>query len=154
MTQDSPNFEKTQLVLTLSTEDTWMTPIIQYLQVGNLPTTRSQARKILRQASRYTMQGGILYRRGFSNPLLRCVAGKEVKETLSNVHQGSCGDHTGGQTLAKKILRYGYFCPTLSKDAIEFARRCDKCQRFAKIPRQPPTELTQWSAHGHSQFGE
>ena len=31
----------------------------------------------------------------------------------------------------------------LNQDAADYARKCDKCQRFSKIPRAPPTELTQ-----------
>jgi len=67
---------------------------------------------------------------------------KEARDILHNTHQGSCGDHTRGKNMAKKILRYGYFWPTLNRDAVDFARKCDKCQRFSKIPRMPPTELT------------
>ena len=103
--QLAPSFEQVNLIAAIE-EETWMTPIRKFLQDGTLPSERNEVRKILRKASRYTIQEGILYRRGFSNPLLRCVAGREAKEILSNIHQGSCGDHTGGQTLAKKILRY------------------------------------------------
>ena len=76
-------------------------------------------------------------------PLLRCVTKEEAKTILTEVHGGECGDHTGGQTLAKKILRYGYFWPEINQDAADYSRKCDKCQRFAKIPRAPSTELTQ-----------
>src|SRR5574338_961316 len=48
-----------------------------------------------------------------------------------------------GQTLAKKILRYGYYWPTVNRDAADYVRKCDKCQKFAKILRAPPAELTQ-----------
>ena len=30
----------------------------------------------------------------------------------------------------------------MKRDACEWARRCNKCQRFAEIPRQPPTPLS------------
>lgn len=127
-------------------EETWMTPIRKFLQDDTLPSERNEVKKILRKAFRYTIQEGVLYRRGFSNPLLRCVAGRKAKEILSNIHQGSCGDHTGGQTLAKKILRYGYFWPTLNKDALDFVKKCDRCQKFAKIFRLPTNEITQMTS--------
>ncbi|XP_024026218.1 uncharacterized protein LOC112092991 [Morus notabilis] len=47
-----------------------------------------------------------------------------------------------GQSLALKILRQGYYWPTLKKDAYQYARHCDKCQRYATIPRTPPENLT------------
>ena len=74
-------------------------------------------------------------------PLLRCIAHDDIRRVLQEVHEGECGDHTGGQTLAKKVLRYGYFWPTINKDAAKYARRCDACQRFSKIPRAPPGQL-------------
>ena len=40
-----------------------------------------------------------------------------------------------------KILRQGYYWPTLSKDSISYVKKCDKCQRFAAVARAPPTEL-------------
>ena len=75
--------------------------------------------------------------------LLRCVSREESKIILAEVHGGECGDHLGGQTLAKKILRYGYFWPEINRDAADYSRKCDRCQRFAKIPRAPSSELTQ-----------
>ena len=68
---------------------------------------------------------------------------EEADTILTEVHGGECGDHSGGQTLAKKILRYGYFWPDINRDAASNARKCDRCQRFAKIPRAPSTEITQ-----------
>jgi len=120
-----------------------MTPIKNYILHGILPEKGSERRKVFWKASRYIVQGGILYRIGFSMPLLRCVAHDEIKRMLKEVHEGACGDHTGGQTLAKKIVRYGYFWPTVNRDAADYSRKCDKCQRYTKISRAPPTEIIQ-----------
>ena len=43
----------------------------------------------------------------------------------------------------KKILRHGYFWPTMNEDSKEYVQKCDKCQRFAKILRAAPNELMQ-----------
>ena len=50
-------------------------------------------------------------------------------------------NHAAGQSLALKLLRLGYFWPTLKKDSQEWAKKCDKCQTFAHIPRQAPAPL-------------
>ena len=118
-----------------------MTPIKNFLKNGTLPSKKSEKRAVVRKATRYVIQDDTLYRQGFSMPLLRCIAHDDIKRVLREVHEGECGDHTGGQTLAKKILRYRYFWPTINKDAADYSRRCDKCQRFAKIPRAPSTQL-------------
>ncbi|KAL0403772.1 UNVERIFIED_CONTAM: protein putative RECOMBINATION INITIATION DEFECT 1 [Sesamum radiatum] len=66
-------------------------------------------------------------------------AGKTIERStreyvLREVHEGSCRNHSGGRSLAQKVTRQGYFWPTLVKDAMEFARKCESCQRFG-IPR-------------------
>ena len=45
-------------------------------------------------------------------------------------------------SLAQKALRQGYYWPTMQKDSVELVQRCDKCQRFAHVPRQPPKPLS------------
>ena len=55
-------------------------------------------------------------------------------------------DHAWGQSLSKKILRQGYFWPTMNGDAMEYVKRHDKCQRFSNIPRAPPNEHTQMTS--------
>ena len=103
-----------------------MTPIMEYLTTGRLPEDRKDARKILYQALRYVIVDGTLYRCGHSLPLLRCVLPEEAKTILQEVHKGFCGDHAGGENLALKILRQGYFWPTLTKDSISYVQKCDK----------------------------
>ena len=50
-----------------------------------------------------------LYKRDFSQPYLRCVEEEEVKYVLEEVHEGICGDHIEEESLARKIMRVGYF---------------------------------------------
>lgn len=60
---------------------------------------------------------------------------------LKEIHEGLYGNHLGGQTLASKILKYGYNWPTIIKDPIEIVRKCDRYQKIPNIPRQPPTNF-------------
>ena len=86
-----------------------MTPIVEYLETGVLPKDRNQAQKLMYQIPHYTIIDGRLYRRGYSMPLIRCITPENAKELMKEVHEGFCGDHAGGQSLAKKILRQGDF---------------------------------------------
>ena len=63
-----------------------------------------------------------LYKRGFSQPYLRCVEEEEeeAKYVLEEVHGGICGDNIGAKSLARKIMRIGYFWPTMQQDAANF----------------------------------
>lgn len=58
------------------------------------------------------------------------------------VHKRAYNNHIGGKTLAHKLLRAGYYWPTLMKDNITFVKKCDQCQRHADL-HHAPTELRQ-----------
>lgn len=65
----------------------------------------------------------------------------------SGVHTGrdprrNMRESCRGHSLASKILRQWYYWPTVKKDAIKYVHRCDKYQWFAKIPQNPPKNLT------------
>lgn len=96
-----------------------MTPIRNYLHHGILPKHYKERGTPTHQSAHYLLMDEVLYRRGFSVPFLRCVARGNALQVLSSVHEGECGDHIGGQTLAKKILRRDYYWPTLDQDATD-----------------------------------
>ena len=69
---------------------------------------------------------GTLYKRGFSMPYLRCVNEEKDKYILEEIHEGICRDYAGLRSLISKVIRMGYFWPTLQNDAKEFVKKCDK----------------------------
>ncbi|XP_042465862.1 uncharacterized protein LOC122048350 [Zingiber officinale] len=95
----------------------WRAPMISYLQQGILPTDLEEAQLVRKKAHAYTMIGDQLYKRAFFRPLLKCLSMEEAEHALRELHQGCCGSHAGGRTLARKVLLAGYFWPTLQKDA-------------------------------------
>ena len=80
------------------------------------------------KAARFTILNDALYKRGFFMPYLKCVDESKAKCILEELHRGIRGDHAGPRSLVSKIIRTGYFWPTMQKDAKEFVERCDKCQ--------------------------
>jgi ribonuclease HI len=130
----------------IHTEISWMTPIISYLQRGTLPDNRHEARRLKVRASRFLMLQGTLYKRGFSLPYLRCLAPDEANYVMREIHEGVCGDHSGARALQRKIVRAGYYWPSMKADAYQFVQRCDKCQRFANHLHSPPAVLVPMTA--------
>nr|XP_017227761.1 PREDICTED: uncharacterized protein LOC108203368 [Daucus carota subsp. sativus] len=131
-----------KLVAPIDTGATWMDEIKLYLKSGHLPTNADDARKLQVRALKYVLIEGILYRKSFVIPYLRCLRPDEAREALREVHEGVCGQHLGGRALAHKITRLGFYWPDMLKQAQEYVKRCDRCQRFAPIVRQPPEMLT------------
>nr|GEZ05684.1 transposon Ty3-I Gag-Pol polyprotein [Tanacetum cinerariifolium] len=66
----------------------------------------------------------------------RCVHGKEALDILEACHNGPTGGHHGANLTAKKIFDVGFFWPTIYKDAHEFVKNCDFCQRQGKISQR------------------
>ncbi|XP_075641959.1 uncharacterized protein LOC142613482 [Castanea sativa] len=85
----------------LSTEDDWTAPIVAYLKDGKLPDSRQDARKLKVKAARFVLIKGILYKRGFSRPYLRCLGHDEADYVMREVHEGICGNHSGSRTTAR-----------------------------------------------------
>lgn len=102
---DSSLVNPTRQVFVLGTERNWMTDIFCYLKDGSLPSDPREARRILCRANRYFILGEDLYKRSFTSTHLRCLRPHEAKTVLEEVHVGSCGSHSGGRTLAQKVIR-------------------------------------------------
>ncbi|RDY05632.1 Tf2-11, partial [Mucuna pruriens] len=120
---------------------TWMTPFLEYLNEDWIPGDPSKARRMVREASKYTLIGQHLYWRGFAFPLLICVDGEEVAYIVREVHEGVCDMHIRGHALACKITRAGYYWPTLRRDCMDYVKKYDKCQRFAEGHKAPLERL-------------
>ena len=110
------------------------------------PDEKEAARKLKVQAVRFVLIKDVLYKRGFSRPYLRCLGTEEADYVMREVHEGICGNHSGSRSLVHKLVRAGYYWPTMQKDAEAYVRACDKCQRFSNIIRQPTEELTPMTA--------
>ena len=119
-----------------------MTSIISYLKNESLPEGKDEARKLRVRSARYVLLNEVLYKRGFSQPYLRCLAPDEANYMLREVHKGACGNYSGARSLIHKVVRAGYYRPTIQADAKVYVRVCDQCQRFSNVPRQTSEYLT------------
>ncbi|XP_072092774.1 uncharacterized protein [Arachis hypogaea] len=128
-------------ILTTLNKDSWQNSYIQYLRHGSIPNEIQDKKKFKRQSSFFTLLNNILYRRGYSRPLLKCLDRAEADLILSDAHEGICGIHAGARSLAQKILRAGFYWPTLWEDSGKKVKTCDKCQKHAPIINLPAEEL-------------
>ncbi|XP_061338845.1 uncharacterized protein LOC133285605 [Gastrolobium bilobum] len=124
-----------------ATEETWKTPIINYLAEWVLPSDKNEGQKLIRRSAHFCLVKGCLYKRGTSTPLLKCLNPNDVPYVIEEIHEGINGHHIGGHSLVKKALRAGFYWPTMERDAHEHVKKCEKCQRFANVHRAPPEEL-------------
>ncbi|XP_048617108.1 uncharacterized protein LOC125604234 [Brassica napus] len=121
--------------------ETWMTPLVRYLEADILPEDRNKARKIKKQAARYCISQEKLYRRSFSGPYLMCVTPREAARILVELYEGDCGTNSSGKSLVLRARKAGYYLPTMAADADKQAKHCDKCQRHSPVSKLPPKNL-------------
>ena len=145
---DQPSFQdKGASVHSISHRSSWMDPILSYLKDNKLPEDKKEAKMIKRKAPRYWVsKEGLLYRRSFTGPYLLCVHPDKVKDFLFEIHEGICGSHTGGRSLAHRAISQGYWWPYMQADALKYVQECDKYQRFAPMIHQPARELNPLSS--------
>ncbi|GJV54548.1 reverse transcriptase domain-containing protein [Tanacetum coccineum] len=111
-------------------DPTWMTPIIEFVSKGTLPLEQKEARRIRRTAQRFELRNGVLYRRSFLQPWLRCVGPIQADYVLREIHAGSCSMHSGPRSVVARALRSGYYWPTMHRDARDMIRKCHDCQDY------------------------
>lgn len=100
------------------THKDWKNEIIQMIQRQDEGQALSVEKA--KQIARYCLMGDDLYRRGYVTPLLKCLVEGEIEYVMRELHEGVCGRHTGGRTLQARVLRAGFFWPTLEKDCMMF----------------------------------
>eukprot|EP00253_Pinus_taeda_P014336 PITA_14336 len=87
----------------------------------------------------------MIYERQVSEALLDldswCLEKDDTDHVLKEMHNGPAGGHYGGETTAHKILRVGYYWPTVFRDSHAYARKCKVCQTAAGRERKPTVPL-------------
>ncbi|XP_026459305.1 uncharacterized protein LOC113359964 [Papaver somniferum] len=66
-------------------ENDWRIPIHQYLDKDTLPADIKEARKMESKAAMYNLLNGMLYRRSFLGPLMRCLSQTEGRRILHDI---------------------------------------------------------------------
>ncbi|XP_076933106.1 uncharacterized protein LOC143598897 [Bidens hawaiensis] len=91
--------------------------------------TTQHKRKFFRDVNRYVWDDPFLFKIGGDQILRRCVTKEEGWDILKHVHKGLTGGHHGVHATAQKVLDSGFYWTTIVKDAEEFVKLCDACQR-------------------------
>ena len=132
----------------------WMDSIIRFLKEDILPEERIEADKVRRKATSYWLsKDHKLYKRSFSGPYLLCVHPELIESLLEELYEGICGSYTEGKSLAHRAITQGYWWSNMQREALEYVKKCDQCQRFAPSIHQPggilnplssPWSFAQW----------
>ncbi|XP_062118806.1 uncharacterized protein LOC133832486 [Humulus lupulus] len=137
-----PSIIEAKVYMINTPKESWVDPIMKYLKDRTLPKNKRDARRLAYKATRYTLVDGVLYKRGFSVPLMWCVDEEEAMKVLYEKHEGERGNHASWPSTTRKATRQGYYWPSMENDASDFLKKCDKFKRHTNYSRKPPNELT------------
>jgi hypothetical protein len=121
---------------------------------------KSKARDLKLKTVRYCLIDQVLHWRDPLGVFLRCLNPQEAQKVMFDFHNGLCGGHHFWKTTTHKILRAGYYWPTLFIDVCREVRACIKCQRFSgkqqlkSLPLKPVVASTPFQQWGLDFIGE
>ena len=115
----------------------WRKPLLNYLE----NPSKSVDRKIRRQALKYTLLDGELYRRTVEGLLLKCLSSDQSKIAMGEVHEGICGTHQSAHKMKWLLRRAGFYWPTMLEDCFKYYKGCESCQKFGDIQLAPAAVL-------------
>nr|GFB57295.1 reverse transcriptase domain-containing protein [Tanacetum cinerariifolium] len=98
--------------------------------------TSQQKNKFFKDVKHYFWDDPFLFKICADQVIRRCVHSKEALDILEACHNGPTGGHHGVNLTAKKIFDASFFWPIIYKDAHEFVKNCDSCQRQGKISQR------------------
>ena len=116
----------------------WFAHIANFLVTGELPIEwKAQDKKFFHaKVHSYYWEEPYLFKYCADQIIRKCVPEGEQEGILSHCHDRACGGHFASQKKAMKVLRAGFYWPSLFKDAYTMCKQCDKCQRLGKISRR------------------
>lgn len=113
------------------------------------PSNSAEKRTLRKLALRSFLNGETLLKRSHDGILLRCVNSSEVKRIMSKIHEGQSELCMSGYTLARKILRQGYFLLIIENDCFKHVHRCYICQVYVDKINQTPAPLYKMTSAWH-----
>ncbi|XP_054808687.1 uncharacterized protein LOC129310801 [Prosopis cineraria] len=81
----------------------WFRDIKDYITKRSYPTgmTKNEKKTLRHLAMTFFISKDVLYKRGYDGTLLRYVSSEEAKKIMVEVHEGICGTHANGHTMAR-----------------------------------------------------
>jgi len=103
--------------------------------------SRTKKRFLKMKALKFCVLDGALFWKNHEGILLNCLTMNEANNIMKEFHAGDCEGHLYWKSTADKILRAGYYWPSLFADVKKFAMSCHKCQIFEGKRRLLPLPL-------------
>eukprot|EP00253_Pinus_taeda_P006823 PITA_06823 len=121
----------------------WYRDVAFVLQHNRAPDnlSKSKARFTKLKSLRYFVYEQNLFWKDVGGILLNCLIEEEADKVIDEFHKGDCGGHHYWKATANKVLRAGYFWPTMFRDIYKKIASCHECQVFEGKRKLMPMPL-------------
>jgi hypothetical protein len=126
-------------------QESWYGKLTYLMHHGTCPEKLNpkERRSLRLNSTQYCLINLVLFRINYDGVLIRYLKREDADKVLKELHDGPTCGHFARNTIAHKILRVGYYWPSLFKDAHTHARNCKTCQisvgreKRAVVPLKP-----------------
>eukprot|EP00253_Pinus_taeda_P002984 PITA_02984 len=110
----------------------WYSDVVYVLQHLSPPPgmAKNKSRTLKLKVAKFCIMNNALYWKDPKGMLLNFFVEEEAKEDKDDFHREDCGGHVFWNMTTYKILRAGYYWPTLFADAYKIVTSCHECQIF------------------------
>ena len=132
----------------------WMDLIVTFLKDDIFPEEKSEAEKILRNATRFWLsEDHKLYMCSYSGSYLLCIHPEASEPLLEELHEGICGSHTRGRFLLHRALTQGYCGRECRKKLWNLLGNVTSARGLPQVSINREEFSTLCPAHGRSPSG-
>ncbi|GKA52073.1 reverse transcriptase domain-containing protein [Tanacetum coccineum] len=116
-------------------DEPWYADFVNYIVGKVVPPnwTFKKRKRFFSQVKTYFWEEPYAFKLYADNIMRRCVAGSEILKILAHCHSRPTGGNHSANITAKKVYESRFYWPSIFKDANEYVRRCDACQRSGNI---------------------
>src|SRR4051812_17040755 len=98
-----------------------------------LDMSKTEKDKIKSSAKYYVWEGTYQWKHCADPVIKRYVHETKILSILSFCHSYACGGHFSAKRMTRKVLKCGFYWPSLFQDSYSFCKSCDHCQKVGNI---------------------
>ena len=122
--------------------------------------SKSKGRSLKLKSAKYCILNSALYWKYPGGIMLNCLVEDEAQQVMHDFHKGDCGGNLFWKNTTNKVLRAGYYWPTLFSDLYKTVMSCHECQifqgknKFLPLPLKPVSVNAPFQQWGLDFIGE
>ncbi|GJS20595.1 reverse transcriptase domain-containing protein [Tanacetum coccineum] len=65
-----------------------------------------------------------------------CITPPKTDDVIKEIHEGSCGFNMEPRSMVVRIIKQGYYWPSMHRDVARIIQDCEKCKEQSALRRQ------------------